>query len=65
MMMKWRRFPGSFFARGPEETPPTLKSAHVAQVDLGDRECAHVACENKLAAVVQVLLLDTRKPFDH
>ena len=46
-------------------TQLTLESVHVAQVDLGDRECAHVACKNELAAVVQVLLLDTRKPFNH
>ena len=46
-------------------TQLTLESAHFAQVDLGDRECAHVACENKLAAVDQVLLLDTRKPLYH
>ena len=45
----------------------TLESVHVAQVDLGDRERAHVARKNKCtaSAVVQVLLLDTGKPLDH
>ena len=40
-------------------TPLTLESVHVAQVDLVNRERAHVACENKLATVEQDLLLDT------
>ena len=48
-----------------EATRLTLEGAHAAQVNLGDRECAHVARENKLAAVVQVLLLNTREPFHH
>ena len=38
---------------------------HIAQVDLGDRELAHVTGQHKLAAVVQVLLLDAREPFHH
>ena len=48
-----------------EATQLTLESVHAAQVDLGNRECAHVARKNKLATAKQVLLLDTRKPLDH
>ena len=48
-----------------EATQLTLESIHVAQVNLGDRKLAHVACENKLAAAVQILVLDTREPFHH
>ena len=48
-----------------EATQLTFEGVHVAQVNLGDRECAHVARKNKLAAAPQVLLLDTRKPLDH
>ena len=43
----------------------TFKSAHVTQVDLGDGELAHVAGQDELATVVQVLLLDARKPCHH
>ena len=43
----------------------TFQCVHVAQVDLGDGELAHVASQDKLAAVVQVLLLNAREPFHH
>ena len=43
----------------------TFQGAHVAQVDLGDGELAHVTGQHKLAAGVQVLLLDAREPFHH
>ena len=43
----------------------TFQGVHVAQVDLGDGEFAHITGQDKLAAEVQVLLLDAREPRHH
>ena len=43
----------------------TFQGVHLAQVDLGDGEFAHITGQDKLAAVVQVLLLDAREPCHH